>query len=85
MRNFHPPADRPLKDLVCPRCIESPVYFSRVRFWERPIIRVTGLWPLRCRRCGWRGWRADRVAVTPEPTPAVANDPADKVLDRRTG
>jgi hypothetical protein len=78
-----PNPNEPLQNLICPVCIDSHVFFSRVRLWERPIVRLTGFRPLRCRRCGWRGWNPDKAAPDEnQPAQPPEMNLADKILDR---
>jgi hypothetical protein len=69
----HSWTDEPLTRFLCPQCIDERVYYSRLRFWERAVARLTGLRPLRCRRCGWRGWWPDKARVADEPEPPKGN------------
>jgi len=82
MKGPRPDSNEPLHGLICPVCIDSHVFFSRIRFWERPIVRLTGFRPLRCRLCGWRGWNPDRVPAENETPQPPAMDLADEILDR---
>jgi hypothetical protein len=43
----------------CPRCVAAPLYYSRLRQWERPLALFSPFRPFRCHRCAWRGWKID--------------------------
>ncbi len=46
--------------LNCPKCGSTKVYRSHTRSaWERWRREITAKCPLRCHRCGWRGWKPD--------------------------
>jgi hypothetical protein len=42
--------------LSCRGCQSTGLRRSRLRWWERPLKRLTLRRPYRCLRCQWRGW-----------------------------
>ena len=41
----------------CPACGSMYTAKSRIRWWERPLLSLTGRRPYRCVSCRWRGWK----------------------------
>ena len=68
---------------VCPQCGGSRVHHSRTRsLGERVRQVVTLRVPYRCHSCGWRGWRRETGAASPEAAIPIHRDLTDAELER---